>query len=441
MLNALWQFVFPPKPPTDPLTGSSAGFNGVELPPIVFLPQDSPTNQSSPLSDPPPSDVEPDLGSDNKPPGGRKREREEDSGGETEPAPRRLKDVTPALALHRSNRRQAPPHQYLLPLLDVAWHCLTGENTEPRDVWRVHISLVITYLYTLVDTSVVLFQTERRVACNEPIAIGDYGAQPSEAKLILRGVRKLELTFGTRAERGCWNWKYAVMANSKHVAIPISTWSVIASAKVSQLDLNMQASSLAIPTITFRFLSNEGAVLVLPEGATCQNLLPIETFRAHVRKCAPQWYTFARDYLPSTESLFVVTGCDKATSWGIATASTTSGDIRISLKFTVVGVAEGTLAPRYQWRDFGSATVRKSTEHLERRKADSVQGRRLGLDEESTQVSTNSATISHEREKDKLTRQMKILLCDQLNGSVIACAHDSGMGAGDDFIMYELFWS
>ncbi|KAJ7309425.1 hypothetical protein DFH08DRAFT_823369 [Mycena albidolilacea] len=93
------------------LTGSSADFNGVELPPISFLPQDSPTNQSSPLSDPPPSDVEPDLGSDNKPPGGRKREREEDSGGETEPAPRRLKDVTPALALRRSNRRQVPPHQ------------------------------------------------------------------------------------------------------------------------------------------------------------------------------------------------------------------------------------------------------------------------------------------------------------------------------------------
>ncbi|KAJ7808385.1 hypothetical protein B0H14DRAFT_3482414 [Mycena olivaceomarginata] len=93
------------------LTSSSAGFNGVEIPPIAFLPQDSPTNRSSPLSDLPPSDVELDLGSDNKAPGGRKREREEDSGGETEPAPHRLKDVTPALALRRSNRRQAPPHQ------------------------------------------------------------------------------------------------------------------------------------------------------------------------------------------------------------------------------------------------------------------------------------------------------------------------------------------
>jgi hypothetical protein len=35
------------------------------------------------------------------------------------------------------------------------------------------------------------------VARDEPIAISDYGAQLSEAKLISRGVRKLELTFGT----------------------------------------------------------------------------------------------------------------------------------------------------------------------------------------------------------------------------------------------------
>jgi hypothetical protein len=55
-----------------------------------------------------------------------------------------------------------------------------------------------------------------------------------------------------------------------------------------------------------------------------------------------------------------VTGCDKTASWGIATASTTSGAVEISMKFAMVGVAEATLAPRYQWKDFGSATVRTS---------------------------------------------------------------------------------
>jgi hypothetical protein len=113
-------------------------------------------------------------------------------------------------------------------------------------------------------------------------------------------------------------------------------------------------------SVTFNFHSREGAILVLPQGASRQNLMPIETFRTHVKKYSAQWYRFARDFLPSTDSLFVVTGCDKTASWGIATASTTSGTVEISLKLAVVGIAEGSLAPRYQWNDFGSATVRMS---------------------------------------------------------------------------------
>ncbi|KAJ6519158.1 hypothetical protein C8R45DRAFT_13844 [Mycena sanguinolenta] len=146
-----------------------------------------------------------------------------------------------------------------------------------------------------------------------------------------------------------------------------SPGSIIASAKVSEVTVDIGGSS-AVPgfpitlgsSVTFNFHSKGGAILVLPQGASRQNLLPLQTFRAHVRKYSPQWYTFARDFLPSTGSLFVVTGCDKTTSWGLATASATSGSIGISLKFTVVGFAETTLQPRYQWKDFGSAMVRMS---------------------------------------------------------------------------------
>ncbi|KAF7370322.1 Tkl tkl-ccin protein kinase [Mycena sanguinolenta] len=146
-----------------------------------------------------------------------------------------------------------------------------------------------------------------------------------------------------------------------------SPGSIIASAKVSEVTLDIGGSS-AIPgfpitlgsSVTFNFHSKDGAILVLPQGASRQNLLPLETFRAHVRKHSAQWYTFARDFLPSTGSLFVVTGCDKTTSWGLATASAASGSVGISLKFTVVGLVESTLEPRYQWKNFGSAMVRTS---------------------------------------------------------------------------------
>ncbi|KAJ7434208.1 hypothetical protein FB451DRAFT_1063574 [Mycena latifolia] len=136
-----------------------------------------------------------------------------------------------------------------------------------------------------------------------------------------------------------------------------SPGSVIANAKVHKIALDVGASSISNP-VTFELESKEFAMLVLPEGASRERLLAVETFREHVKRCSRQWYKFAGDRLPSKNSLFVVTGCDKTASWGIATASTTSGAISVSLKFTVAGLAEGSLRPRYEWRDFGSATVR-----------------------------------------------------------------------------------
>ncbi|KAJ7614208.1 hypothetical protein DFH06DRAFT_135646 [Mycena polygramma] len=151
---------------------------------------------------------------------------------------------------------------------------------------------------------------------------------------------------------------------SKH-----SPGSILASASRSRFALDLGASSVVpfVPitvgtNVTLEFRSKEVAVLILPEGASRQDLLPVKSFRAHVRKFSDQWNQFARARLPPGESLFVVTGCDKTTSWGIATVSAASGTVGVSLKFALVGIAEGTVAPRYQWEDFGSATVRASGE-------------------------------------------------------------------------------
>ncbi|KAJ7193973.1 hypothetical protein GGX14DRAFT_527663 [Mycena pura] len=147
-----------------------------------------------------------------------------------------------------------------------------------------------------------------------------------------------------------------------------SPGSIITSAKISEMSLSVGGSSAVTPfspvtvgsSVTFRLQSKAAAILVLPDGASREKLLPVETFRAYVRKYSRQWYTYARDYLPPTGSLFVVTGCDKTTSWGIATASAITAAVGFSLKFAVIGVAEGTLAPQFQWQEFGSATVRTS---------------------------------------------------------------------------------
>ncbi|KAJ7683636.1 hypothetical protein B0H17DRAFT_1204942 [Mycena rosella] len=124
-----------------------------------------------------------------------------------------------------------------------------------------------------------------------------------------------------------------------------SPGTVIASAKVTRISLSVGASSVVTPffpttvgsSVTFELQSKECAMLVLPEGASREKLLPVETFRAHVKRYSHDWYKFAGDRLPSSGFLFVVTGCDKTASWGIATASTASRAIGVSLKFAVVG--------------------------------------------------------------------------------------------------------
>ncbi|KAJ7287085.1 hypothetical protein C8J57DRAFT_1652768 [Mycena rebaudengoi] len=173
-----------------------------------------------------------------------------------------------------------------------------------------------------------------------------------------------------------------------------SPGSVITSGKLTCVELNAEASSTVTPFlpvtigagVEFKVESKECAILVLPQGASRERLLALQTFRAHVEKYAPQWYTFARDRVPAHGSLFVVTGCDKAASWGIATVSTRSSCIGASLKFTALGAAKGSLTHQYEWQDFGSATVRTSRnlQFPEQKtsvflfKAFSYQGKRLG---------------------------------------------------------------
>ncbi|KAJ6523373.1 hypothetical protein B0H19DRAFT_909422, partial [Mycena capillaripes] len=102
-----------------------------------------------------------------------------------------------------------------------------------------------------------------------------------------------------------------------------SPGSIIAGAKVSGIALNLGASSVVTPfvpitvgsSITYRFQSKEGAILLLPEGASRQDLLPVKPLFAHAKKHSSRWHEFAYDYLPSAGSLFVVTGCDKTSSW------------------------------------------------------------------------------------------------------------------------------
>ena len=105
----------------------------------------------------------------------------------------------------------------------------------------------------------------------------------------------------------------------------------------------------------------EGALLLLPDGASKEDLRDTGTFLDQALKHGITWYEYAniiRRRRAENGSLYLVTGCDKATSWGIASCSNGTGGTGVSLKFTAAQVAAGSGSYSYKWETSSPATVR-----------------------------------------------------------------------------------
>lgn len=101
--------------------------------------------------------------------------------------------------------------------------------------------------------------------------------------------------------------------------------------------------------------------MTLPEGASRQDLLNLNKFRRHAAENALHWYEFVNGTLgrgSPNGSLYLVTGCDKSTTWGIASVTRASGSNSLSLKFTAARVVEAGAAYTYSWEKYCPATVR-----------------------------------------------------------------------------------
>ncbi|KIM76638.1 hypothetical protein PILCRDRAFT_643331 [Piloderma croceum F 1598] len=112
---------------------------------------------------------------------------------------------------------------------------------------------------------------------------------------------------------------------------------------------------------SFTSASSEAAILTLPEGAARQDLLKIGKFRRHALKYAKAWYEFVNGELEreaANGSLYLVTGCDKSTTWGVASVSCSSESNSLSLKFTAAQLVQAKAAYAYSWETYCPATVR-----------------------------------------------------------------------------------
>jgi hypothetical protein len=75
----------------------------------------------------------------------------------------------------------------------------------------------------------------------------------------------------------------------------------------------------------------------------------------------PAWYDFVNGQLnrmASNGSLYLVTGADKALSWGVASYSNTSGETGISLQLTVADNTNVPATRHYAWERSGQVAAR-----------------------------------------------------------------------------------
>jgi hypothetical protein len=120
--------------------------------------------------------------------------------------------------------------------------------------------------------------------------------------------------------------------------------------------------------MTFTSNSKEGAILALPDGASAIDLRPTDRLKEYVLKHGASWYEFVNGTLRrgvANGSLYFVTGCDKASSWGVASFSNTSTEGEVSLTFKNAQVGGGGVSFEWQWETYSPAAVRTGPELAE----------------------------------------------------------------------------
>ncbi|KAJ7862723.1 hypothetical protein B0H13DRAFT_1638528, partial [Mycena leptocephala] len=99
----------------------------------------------------------------------------------------------------------------------------------------------------------------------------------------------------------------------------------------------------------FSCYSPQGAVLALPHGSRLQKLDNLENMRAYAAKHASSWYKYVngtRGRGLENGDLYLITGCEKVQSWGMASYHTSREEFYISFKPTT---GSGTPYKPYHW--------------------------------------------------------------------------------------------
>jgi len=83
------------------------------------------------------------------------------------------------------------------------------------------------------------------------------------------------------------------------------------------------------PSFDFTCPSPEGAILVLPNGASRVDLVSRTPMEGYIKRNVSRWYSTMVEH----EDLVIVTGADKCSSWGTACYSNVTGPAEMPLSF------------------------------------------------------------------------------------------------------------
>ncbi|KAJ7612364.1 hypothetical protein DFH06DRAFT_152746 [Mycena polygramma] len=123
----------------------------------------------------------------------------------------------------------------------------------------------------------------------------------------------------------------------------------VSSSTVQRLDIEAPSNVFPGGQFVFRCDGPQGAVLALPDGADLQRLENLENMRAYAAEHADSWYKYingARGRGISNGDLYLVTGCEKARSWGMASFRAAREEFRLSFKPTAIA---GATHNPYRW--------------------------------------------------------------------------------------------
>jgi hypothetical protein len=122
--------------------------------------------------------------------------------------------------------------------------------------------------------------------------------------------------------------------------------------------------------LQFEFTSTaeEGALLVLPHGVERSHLLNTYVFQKEALRSGKAWLEFALrrlGHLFTLDSVYLVTGHHKCTSWSLVTFQNAKGSSDISARFTAGSIVGGSIRAAYSWETTSDVSYQTGPEPYE----------------------------------------------------------------------------